>query len=144
MTGNGSWAGWHSHNGERRKKYFWSYSLARNEGRSQMVGWGKDSFLQLCNRALRESIQLFECALSWVPAGMWTVNLFHHPSRWPANNPCSSQLLPYHLFFSLSVSTKLFPHSYLFSLYLSVVHLILLSNVSIWLHFPLAMRCRIE
>lgn len=47
--------------------------------RSQVVGGG-DSFPQLCSRASHEWIQSFLCVLSWVPTGMWTVNLSSYPS----------------------------------------------------------------
>lgn len=91
--------------------------------------------------ALREGIQGFECVLSCAPAGMWTVNLFHRPfPHWPANNPSSSHLLHHHL---LSVFLYLhnFFHALTFlSIYLFMVHFILLPNVSIWSPFSLALR----
>lgn len=133
-------AGWQSLSSEEKYWESCTSALGGGEGRSQMVGRGKDSFPQLCNRALREWIQNFECVLSWVPAGMWTVNLSHHLSpHWPANNPCSSHLLPHHLLFSLYLHNIFHSPTFL-SVYLSMVHLIPPPNVCIWPYFSLAVR----
>lgn len=97
--------GWHSHSRERgvdRKKILGVLHFSRRRWGQEPKGRVRgDSIPHPCNRALREWIQSSQCILSCVPAGMWTVNLSHHPSsHWPANNPCTFHLLPNHLFFS--------------------------------------------
>ena len=90
---------------------------------------------------LREGIQGFECVLSWAPAGMWTVNLFRRPfPHWPANNPSSSHLLHHHLLLVFLYLHNFFHALSFLSIYLFMVHFILLPNVSIWSPFSLALR----
>ena len=142
------WAGWNSYirRGVERKKILevLQFSRRRRWWREPNGGVGEIPFSSHVT-TLREGIQSFERVLSWVPAGMWTVNLSHRPfPHWPASNPCSSHLLPHRLLSVFLYLHNFFHSPAILSVYLFTVPLILLPNVSIWPPFPLAMRLTVR
>lgn len=99
-------------------------------------GWGEDSFLQLCNSVTGVNSELSECS---EPSACWNVDckslivLFTNPQTTPAPPICFPTTC-----LSVFLYTQNVFHSPTFlSVYLCMVHLILLLNISIWPHFSL-------